>query len=89
MNLDAVAKILGILGASLMPICNIPLILRIVKRNSSNDISLGWVFGVEICVLAMLPSSLLSEDPVLKLFGVVNSIFFSAVTLVVWMYHKK
>lgn len=89
MNLESAAKILGLLGASLMPICNIPLIFRIVKRKSSEDISLGWVFGVETCVLAMLPSSLLSADPVLKLFGVTNSVFFSVVTLVVWMHRKK
>ena len=89
MSFESVVKVLGILGAGLMPVCNIPLVARIVKRKSSEDISLGWVFGVEACVLAMLPSSLQSADPVLKIYGISNSIFFSIVTAVVWIYHSK
>ena len=83
------AQNLGFAGALLMPLCNIPLIARIIKRKSSDDISLPWVFGVEICVLLMVPSSLQSADPVLKLFGVTNAFFFSIVTLVVWHYHDR
>ena len=83
------ARNLGFAGALLMPLCNIPLIVRIIKRRSSNDISLPWVFGVEICVLLMVPSSLGSADPVLRLFGVTNAFFFSIVTFVVWHYHNR
>lgn len=83
------AQNLGFAGALLMPLCNIPLIARIVKRKTSDDISLPWVFGVEACVLLMVPSSLYSADPVLKIFGVTNAFFFSIVTLVVWLYHSK
>lgn len=83
------AQNLGFAGALLMPLCNIPLIARIIKRKTSDDISLPWVFGVEICVLLMVPSSLSSADPVLKIFGVTNAFFFSIVTLVVWSYHSK
>ena len=88
MNFESAAKTLGMIGATAMPVCNIPLIIRIIKRKSSDDISLGWVLGVEICVLAMLPSAFFTADPVLKVFGVTNSIFFTLVTLVVWIYHS-
>jgi hypothetical protein len=67
------------LSGIVMPIFNIPLILRIVGRRSSGDISLVWVIGVWSCVIAMLPSSLQSPEPVLVVFGIVNSLFFSAV----------
>lgn len=83
------AQTLGFAAALFMPICNIPLIIKIIKRKTSNDISLFWVSGVELCVLAMLPSSLYSSDLVLKIFGLTNAFFFSIVTLVVWVYHHK
>ena len=89
MNFETVSRALGFLGAALMPLCNIPLIARIIRRKSSDDISLEWVIGVEICVLAMLPSALTSIDPVLKIYGISNSIFFSVVTAVVYYYHSK
>jgi uncharacterized protein with PQ loop repeat len=89
MTFPELAQILGFAGALLMPLCNIPLILNIIKRKSSNDISLPWAFGVELCVLAMLPSSPSSADPVLKIFGLTNAIFFSIVTFVVWRYHNR
>ena len=89
MNFENLSRILGTLGAALMPLCNIPLIARIIRRKSADDISLGWVIGVEICVLAMLPSSLHSVDPVLRIYGISNSIFFSIVTAVVCFYHSK
>ena len=88
MNKQELATLLGTLGACFMPLCNIPMIARIVRRKSSNDISLAWVIGVEICVLAMLPSAIQSTDKVLRIFGITNSFFFSIVTAVVIFYHS-
>ena len=76
------------LGRIIMPLFNIPLILRIIRRRSSGDISLVWVIGVWSCVIAMLPSSLQSPDPVLLIFGIVNSLFFSAVFFTVLYFHR-
>lgn len=81
-------EIVGMLGALSMPIWNIPLIARIVKRKSSRDISLAWVIGVWVCVLAMLPSSIVSSDRVLKIFGITNAIAFTLVFIMVLKYHK-
>ena len=82
-------EVLGLIGAITMPIWNIPLITRIVKRKSSADISIAWVSGVWICVIAMLPSSLVSEDNVLKLFGIANAISFTFVFITVLKYKKQ
>jgi hypothetical protein len=70
-----------------MPFFDIPLIWRIIQRRSSEDISLVWVFGIWICILGMLPATLVSTDPVLHWFGIVNTILFAAVVVAVVWYH--
>jgi hypothetical protein len=82
-----VIQTIGMLSGLIMPVFNVPLIVRIVYRRSSGDISLIWVIGVWICVMAMLPASLQSSDPVLLLFGIANSLFFTAVFLTVLYFH--
>lgn len=83
-----IIQTIGMLSGIIMPLFNIPLILRIVRRRSSGDISLVWVIGVSSCVIAMLPSSLQSPDPVLVVFGIINSLFFSAVFFTVLYFHR-
>ena len=85
--MESAAQILGMVSGVLMPFFNIPLIMRIVRRRSSEDISLAWVIGVWCCVLGMVPASLISSDVVLYTFGIVNVIFFSGVLLAVLYYH--
>ena len=70
-------------AAIIMPLWNIPLISRILKRKSSEDISLFWVIGVWICIVAMLPSAIVSSDSILKTFGIANSVLFSGVLFTV------
>ena len=60
-----------------------------VRRKSSQDISLVWAFGIWICILGMLPSSLVSADPILKAFGIVNAVLFTAVVVAVLWYHPS
>jgi uncharacterized protein with PQ loop repeat len=73
----------GIISAVILPLWNIPLIVRICKRKSSKDISLYWVTGVWVCQVLMVPSGLISDDPVWKVFNVVNFLLFSLVFLTV------
>lgn len=73
----------------LLPLFNIPLILRIVKRKSADDISLVWVFGVWICILLMTPEILASQDFGFRAFGLTNLIFFTGVVFVTVKYHHK
>ena len=85
---NKVIEWLGMIAASTMPLWNIPLIVKIIQRKSSNDISILWVVGVWLCILGMLPSALITEDKVLKCFGIANSIFFSAVLYTVLKYRR-
>ncbi|MSP37005.1 MAG: hypothetical protein EXR70_00765 [Deltaproteobacteria bacterium] len=78
---------LGMVSGIVMPFFNIPLILRIVRRRSSEDISLVWVVGAWICVMGMVPQSLQSTDPVLMMFGIVNGLFFTGVFVSVLLFH--
>ena len=82
-------KNLGMISAVLMPLFDIPLIVRIVQRRSSQDISLIWTFGIWACVLGMLPSSLTSVDPILRAFAIVNTVLFTAVVIAVVRYHPS
>jgi hypothetical protein len=80
-------KTLGLISAIAMPLFDIPLIVRIVRRKSSEDISLVWTFGIWGCALGMLPTSIVSNDSVLSAFAVVNVLLFSAVVVAVLWYH--
>ena len=79
---------IGLIAAVVLPMWNIPLILRIYNRKSSKDISMYWALGVWTCLLLMVPSGLLSEDIVWKVFSVVNFAFFSIVAVFVVIYRK-
>jgi len=83
MNLiDQVAMIAGIM----LPLFNIPLIIRIVKRKSSEDISLVWCLGVWACIILMAPSGFKSEDAVWRTYNYFNVTFFTGVTFVTVYY---
>ncbi len=85
--MDLIEKV-GLVCAVGMPLWNIPLILRIVKRGSSDDISLSWALGVWVCIILMAPSGFQSEDIVWKAFNIMNLVMFSAVVFYVLKYRK-
>jgi uncharacterized protein with PQ loop repeat len=85
---DWVEKI-GMVSAVAMPFFNIPLIVRLIKRKTSKDISLSWALGVWICIVLMTPQAVSSEDLTFRLYGIVNVIFFSVVTFFVVKYRKN
>ena len=72
---------MGLVASLVLPLWNIPLIIRIERRKSSRDMSLWWTFGVWICFLLMLPAGLQSVDRVFKVFSVFNIILFTAVVV--------
>ena len=79
---------IGLAASVCLPLWNIPLIIKILKRRSSADISMSWVMGVWSCSLLMLPSGLMSKDIVLKAFSVVNILFFTGVMIAAFKYRK-
>jgi hypothetical protein len=74
---------LALAASVIMPLWNIPLILQIIRRRSSCDLSLYWLWGVWGCMLLMLPWAFIATDKVLKVFSITNFILFSAVVVVV------
>jgi len=83
-------EITAMVASTSMPLFNIPLIMRIIHRKSSDDLSLIWVFGVYACILAMFPYSLMQKDLVLKLFSISNTILFTGVVVAtLWFRIKK
>jgi len=82
---DTLALVFGII----LPFWNIPLIIRIVKRKSSQDISIYWALGVWTCMVLMAPSAFTSEDLVWRIFNIVNMVIFSVVVIIVLAYRKK
>ncbi|MCK5012987.1 MAG: hypothetical protein KAS66_04140 [Candidatus Omnitrophica bacterium] len=85
--MDIVDKI-AFFAAISLPLFNIPLIVKIIRRRSSQDISLFWVLGVWICILLMAPSGFRSEDIVWRTFNYFNVGFFTVVALVTVRYRK-
>lgn len=87
-NIEQMIKLVGMIAAVVLPFWNIPLILKIIKRRSSNDISAGWVVGVWVCTLLMVPSGIISADPVWRTYSIINIILFSGVVVVTLKYQK-
>ena len=81
--MEILLKWIGAAAGVAMPLFNIPLMVRIWRRRSAEDISLSWLFGVWSCMVVMLPSALVSPDIVLKVFGIANVLLFSGVVAVV------
>jgi uncharacterized protein with PQ loop repeat len=79
---------IALVCAIILPFWNIPLIIRVVKRRSSRDISLYWALGVWVCFAFMAPSAFISPDLVWKVFSIVNLILFSAVVITVLIFRK-
>lgn len=80
---------IAFIAAIVLPLWNIPLIIKIVKRKSSADISIYWALGVWICFLLMAPEAFRSPDPVWRAFNIMNLILFTAVVIAVLAYRKN
>ena len=79
---------IGLLAAVTLPFWNIPLIIRIGRRQSSKDVSLAWAIGVWVCLVGMLPSGLRSPDTIFRIFTVINLTFFTGVLVQVLRYRN-
>jgi hypothetical protein len=82
-------KNIAFIAAIVLPLFNIPLIVRVIKRRSSEDMSMHWALGVWICFLLMLPEALRSSDAVWRAFSIMNIILFTCVLIVVLAYRKR
>ncbi len=80
---------IAFVSAVVLPLWNIPLIIRIIQRRSAEDISIAWVLGVWVCLLGMAPSGFKSEDPVWRIFNIMNILLFSMVVITVFAFRRK
>lgn len=80
---------ISLVAAVTLPFWNIPLIVKIVKRKSSRDISIHWVLGVWISFVLMAPSGFTSDDLVWRTFNIANLILFSLVVIFVLAYRRR
>ena len=87
MELTVIDKI-AFVGAIALPLFNIPLILRIIQRKSSQDLSLCWVLGVWVCIVLMAPSGFRSPDLVWRVYNYINITMFTGVAFVTLKYRK-
>ena len=81
-------KTIALAAAIILPLWNIPLIARVIKRRSSKDLSVPWALGVWVCFVLMIPEALRSTDTVWRAFNIVNIILFTAVVVTVLWYRK-
>lgn len=79
---------LALVAAILLPLFNIPLVIKIIHRKSSRDLSLIWVMGVWICIVLMAPSAFRSQDVVWRTFSYINVSLFTCVMIVAVKYRK-
>ncbi len=82
-------KTIAFIAAIALPLFNIPLIVRVIRRRSSEDMSISWAIGVWVCFLLMAPEAFRSPDVVWRAFSIANLILFTIVTAVVLWYRKK
>ena len=88
MNTDPI-QMTALVGGIVLPLFNIPLILKIVKRQSSSDLSMSWAIGVWVCIVLMTPQALRSTDISFRIYGIINIVFFSAVLFFVLKYRSR
>ena len=78
----------GFWAAVILPLFDIPLIVHIIKRKSSADISLSWAAGLWSSAVLMAPSAFVSHDRVAMGFNIVNVVMLTAVLIAVIKYRK-
>lgn len=80
--------LVGALAGAALPLFDIPLIVRIVKRRSSKDISILWAVGLWASSAAMVPAALVGHEVASKAFNIVNITMLTAVVIAVVKYRK-
>ena len=80
---------IGTLSAIALPLFNIPLIVQLWRRKSSQDFSLSWAVGVWVCIVLMTPQALRSPDAAFRAYGILNILFFSVVAFLIVKYRRR
>ena len=87
--MNGVVEKIAMVSGVMLPLFNIPLIVRLIQRKSSEDLSVTWAVGVWVCIVLMTPQALRSHDMAFRAFGTVNILFFSVVAFLVVKYSRR
>ena len=82
-------RIIGFVASIALPFFNIPLVLKMIRRRSSADISLIWLLGVFFCLLLMAPAAVISPDFIFRIFSILNIVLFSGVVITALHFRLK
>ena len=81
-------KTIGFWAAVILPLWDIPLIVHVIKRKSSQDISLIWAVGIWFTSVLMAPSAFISHDKLAMGFNIMNVLMLTGVMVVTIKYRK-
>lgn len=81
-------EMVGFWAGIMLPLWDIPLILRIIQRKSSQDISLLWIWGLWLTSVLMTPSAFMVGNKLAIGFNVVNVTMLTIVLIVVLKYQR-
>jgi uncharacterized protein with PQ loop repeat len=85
-NWDTIAFWAGVV----LPLWDIPLILHIIRRKSSADISIVWMWGLWGTSVLMAPSAWIEQtNPAAVAFNIVNVTALTALLVVVMKYRER
>jgi hypothetical protein len=84
MNWDTI----GFWAGVILPLWDIPLIVRIIRRQSSADISVVWMWGIWASSVLMAPVAFIANNASAIAFNIVNVATLSVLLVVVLKYHQ-
>ena len=79
---------IGLWAGIMLPLWDIPLIIRMIRRKSSADISLIWMWGIWVSSVLMAPSAFLANNKTAIGFNIVNVLTLTIVLIVVLKYRR-
>ena len=79
---------IGLWAGVMLPLWDIPLIVQVLRRKSSADISVMWAVGIWLSSVLMAPSAFVSGDKAAMGFNAVNVVMLTIVLIVVLKYRK-
>ena len=86
--MEAILKTIGFWAGVMLPLWDIPLIVHVIKRKSSQDISLIWAVGIWITSVMMAPSAFMKNDVLAIGFNIMNVLMLTGVMVVTIKYRK-